>query len=153
MKNSCCWIFFLQKECAMYGHSEALKWVEYVATTECTQSGWHWPLSGIHSSLMVKSAQPCEGGVHTLPLSLFLLSRTMLWCRLQLRGADTLLLFLLYPLFYSVWQLAMVVSWLTPHSVQWDFTQRAAAFGLNSERNSIMPCTVKSSFKPGLKSL
>jgi hypothetical protein len=32
--------FFCQKECAMYGygHSGALKWVEYVATTEYTQS-------------------------------------------------------------------------------------------------------------------
>jgi hypothetical protein len=38
--------------------------------------------------MMVKSAQPGEGGecTHTIPLSLNLPSRAKLWCRLQLRG-------------------------------------------------------------------
>ncbi len=35
--------------------------------------------------------------VPAYPLSLYLPSRTKLWCALQLRGADTLPLFLLYP--------------------------------------------------------
>ncbi len=36
---------------------------------------WQWPLSGVHYIMMVKSAQPGEvGGVHALPLSLYLVS-------------------------------------------------------------------------------
>ncbi len=36
-------------------------------------------------------------GVHALPFSLYLPSQAKLWCTLQLRGQDTLLLLLLYP--------------------------------------------------------
>jgi hypothetical protein len=51
--------------------------------------------------MMVKSAQPSEvGGVHALPLSLYLPITAKLWCKLK--GADTLPLFLLYPTLYSV---------------------------------------------------
>ncbi len=46
---------------------------------------WQWPLSGVHSIMMVKSAQPGEGGgVHALPLSLYPPSRGKFWCMLRL---------------------------------------------------------------------
>jgi hypothetical protein len=54
----------------------------------------------VHSIIMVKSAQPGEGGgmVHAFPLSLYLPSRAKLWCTLQLRGQiRTLPLFLFFP--------------------------------------------------------
>jgi hypothetical protein len=61
--------------------------VSTVRTTEYTE--WQWPLSGIHSIMMVKSAQSGEGSVCTpraLPLSLYLPSQTKLWYTLQVRG-------------------------------------------------------------------
>ena len=56
-----------------------------------THTEWQWPLSGVHSIMMEKLAQAGEGGgggVHAHPPSLYLPSRTMLWCigTLQLRG-------------------------------------------------------------------
>ncbi len=60
--------------------------VEGEHKVQSTQSG-KWPLSAVHSIMTVKSAQPGEGGgVHALPLSLYLPSRAKLWCTLQLRG-------------------------------------------------------------------
>jgi hypothetical protein len=48
---------------------------------------WQLPLSGVHSIMMEKLAQPGYAeGVHAHPLSLYLPSRTKLWCTLQLRG-------------------------------------------------------------------
>ncbi len=48
---------------------------------------WQWPLSGVHSIMMEKFAQPGEGGeVHADTLSLYLPSRTKLRCMLQLKG-------------------------------------------------------------------
>ncbi len=48
---------------------------------------WQWTLSGVNFIMMVKSAQPGEGGGCTaLPLSFYLPSRAKLWCKLQLRG-------------------------------------------------------------------
>jgi hypothetical protein len=48
---------------------------------------WKWPISGVHSIMMEKPAHAGEGeGVHALPLSLYLPSRTKLQCALQLRG-------------------------------------------------------------------
>ncbi len=44
---------------------------------------WQWPLSGVHSIMMEKSAQPGEGGMQAHPLSP---SHTNLWYTLQLRG-------------------------------------------------------------------
>jgi hypothetical protein len=46
----------------------------YARTTDYTD--WQWPLSGLHSIMMEKSAHPGDGGgVHALPLSLYLPSR------------------------------------------------------------------------------
>jgi hypothetical protein len=40
---------------------------------------WQWPLSGVNSIMMVKSARPGEGGgVHAVPLTLYLPSRAKL---------------------------------------------------------------------------
>ncbi len=49
---------------------------------------WQWPLSGVHTIMMEKSAQFWwwGGGGARPPLSLYLPSRTKLWCILQLRG-------------------------------------------------------------------
>ncbi len=51
---------------------------------------WQRPLFfGVHSIMMVKSAQPGVGwgwGVHAHPLSLYLPSRAKLWCTFQLSG-------------------------------------------------------------------
>ncbi len=49
---------------------------------------WQWSFSGVHCIMMAKSAQPAwwGRGVHAHLLSLYLPSRTMLWCMLQLRG-------------------------------------------------------------------
>ncbi len=48
---------------------------------------WQWPISGVHSIMMEKPAHAGEGeGVHALPLSLYLPSRTKLQCAFQLRG-------------------------------------------------------------------
>ncbi len=48
---------------------------------------WYYPLSGVHSIMMEKLTQAGEGGgVHAHPLSLYLPSRTKLWCTLHLRG-------------------------------------------------------------------
>jgi hypothetical protein len=64
--------------------------------TEYTE--WQRPLSGAHSVMMEKSAQAGEGGggVHTHSLSINILSRTKLWCTLQLRGQ---ILYCTLPLF------------------------------------------------------
>jgi hypothetical protein len=61
---------------------------------------WQWPLSCVHYIMVVKSAQPGEGGgVHAHPLSLYLSSRAKLWCMYApAKKADTLPLFLLYPI-------------------------------------------------------
>ncbi len=58
-------------------------------------TNWQRPLSGVHSVMMEKLSQPGEGGVHAHPLSLYLPSRTELWCTLQLRGQ------IHFPYFYS----------------------------------------------------
>jgi hypothetical protein len=78
----------------------------YIVESRCSQclahrvqKEWQWLVSGVHSIMMVKSAQPGEGGA-ALSLSLCLPSRAKLWC--QLLKEDTLPLFLLYPCVYSV---------------------------------------------------
>ncbi len=73
------------------------------ATDERVQIDWQWPLSGIHSIMMVNSAQRGEGGgMHALPLSFYLPSRAKLWRGLQLRGQIRLLLYFSSTLFSSV---------------------------------------------------
>jgi hypothetical protein len=52
---------------------------------------WRLPLSGLHSIMMEKLAQPGMGGrcitcMPTPPLTLSIPLRTKLWCMLQLRG-------------------------------------------------------------------
>jgi hypothetical protein len=59
---------------------------------------WQWRVSGVRSIMMVKSAQPGEGG--RCPSSSFHSinpSRAKLLCMLQLRGQIHSHLFLLYP--------------------------------------------------------
>ncbi len=61
----------------------------------------------MHSIIMLKSAQPGGGGgVHALPLSLYLLSRVVVYAPAE--RADTLPIFLLYPFMYSVGRLTGV---------------------------------------------
>ncbi len=70
----------------------------------CTE--WQWPLSGVNSFMMIKSAQPGESGGCTLHLlSLYLSSRAKLWLTLRLRGRYCTHfnpMFLLYLSMYSV---------------------------------------------------
>jgi hypothetical protein len=50
-----------------------------------TETERQWPLSGVHTIVRVKSAQDGGGGgrgLHALSLSLYLPSRTKLWCSL-----------------------------------------------------------------------
>jgi hypothetical protein len=56
-------------------------------TDERVQIEWQEPLSGVHSTVMVISAQLGEGWgtLHALSLSLYLPSRAKLWCTIQLR--------------------------------------------------------------------
>jgi hypothetical protein len=60
----------------------------FVCSDKGEQIEWHWPLSGVHSIMMVNSAQPGEGvgAARPSPLSLYLPSIAKLWCFLQLRG-------------------------------------------------------------------
>ncbi len=65
--------------------------VEYSATIVCytehqVHTEWPLPFSGVHSIMMEKIAQSGEGGCVRPPLSLYLPSRTKLWCTLMLRG-------------------------------------------------------------------
>ena len=55
----------------------------FLLETYRVHTEWQWPLSGEHSIMMVTSAQQGEGGVHALPLSLYLPSRAKFWCTLQ----------------------------------------------------------------------
>ena len=51
---------------------------------------WQWPLFDVHFIMMAKSAQPGEGGgVHTLPLLLYLPSRARLCVRSSWEGRCT----------------------------------------------------------------
>ncbi len=71
---------------------------------------WRWPLYGVHSIMMEKSAQPgMGGGMQALPLSLYQPSRAKLWYTLQLRGQ------IHPPYFYSapictLWETALPVT-------------------------------------------
>jgi hypothetical protein len=58
---------------------------------------WQRPLSGVHSIVMVKSAQPGAygGGVHPPPFTLSTIIS-------KVARADTFPLFILYPYMYSV---------------------------------------------------
>jgi hypothetical protein len=44
----------------------------HCTTEERVQLDWQWPLSSLHSIMMVNSAQPAEGGGARPPLSLYL---------------------------------------------------------------------------------
>jgi hypothetical protein len=71
--------------------------------TEHTE--WQWPLSGVYSIMMVKSAQPDEGGGGAQPahpLSLSRPSSTKLWSILLRADTHTLPLFLLHPYTYII---------------------------------------------------
>jgi hypothetical protein len=73
-----------------------------VYTTEHTDC--QWPLSGVHSIMMVKSAQPGDdawGGARPPPFTLStIMSKVVVYAPAE--RADALLLFLLYPHMYSV---------------------------------------------------
>jgi hypothetical protein len=72
-----------------------------VMTTEFTE--WQWPLSGEHSIMMVKSAQPDDGGsTRPPPFTLSTITNKKLWCMLPL--------FILYPYMYSV---VVITAWFT----------------------------------------
>ncbi len=69
---------------------------------------WQWPLSGVHSIMMEKLAQPDEGGGRVNSHPLFTIStityKVVVYALAE--RADTLSLFLLYPYMYSVAPLA-----------------------------------------------
>ncbi len=58
---------------------------------------WHWHLSGVHSIMMVNSAQPGKGGVPS-PFHTTITSKVVY---APAEKADTLPLFLLYPNMYA----------------------------------------------------
>jgi hypothetical protein len=65
---------------------------------------WQWPLSGVHSIMMVKPDRPGKGGgERPSPFTRqHLTPRAELWCTLHAADrADTLYLFLLYPYMHS----------------------------------------------------
>ncbi len=66
---------------------------------------WQWPLSGVHSILMVKSTQPAEDKgctLHPPPFTLSTITSKVVVYYAPSERADTLPLFLLYPYMYSV---------------------------------------------------
>ncbi len=73
---------------------------EEVVSTEYTK--WQWPFSGVHSIVMVKSAQHDEGGgARPPPFTLStIMSKVVVYTPAEM--ADTLPLFLLYPYMNSV---------------------------------------------------
>jgi hypothetical protein len=73
-----------------------------VGTTTAEYTEWQWPLSGVHSIMMVKSAQPGKGGGCTpTPFTLYTITiKVVVYAPAE--RAETLPLFLLYPYMYSV---------------------------------------------------
>jgi hypothetical protein len=65
---------------------------------------WQWPLSGVHSIIRVKSAEPGRGGDTRPPPPPFTLSTitSKVVVYAPAKRAGTLPLFLLYPYMYSV---------------------------------------------------
>ncbi len=71
-------------------YSAVLECLQYFLYFHCSRTKtksryteWQWPLFGVHSIMMVKSAQPGEVGVHALPFSFYLSSQAKFWCTLQ----------------------------------------------------------------------
>jgi hypothetical protein len=82
---------------------------------------WQWPLSGVHSIMIVKSAQPVVrvGGAPLPPFTLSTItSKVVVYAPAE--RADALPLFLLYPYMYSVGKSVSGLSFLQrkldPHS-------------------------------------
>jgi hypothetical protein len=76
-----------------------------------------WPLSGVHSTVMVNSLQADGGrGVARLPLSFYLPSRTKLWCTLQLRGEIHSLYFSSTPI-CTLWVWQHRENWRQPNNL------------------------------------
>jgi hypothetical protein len=74
---------------------------------------WQWPLSGVHSIMMEKSAQPVVrvGGARPPPFTLSTItSKVVVYSPAE--RADALPLFLLYPYMYSVGKTASGLSCL-----------------------------------------
>jgi hypothetical protein len=71
-------------------------------TTEYTE--WQWPLSGIHSIMIEKSALVVRvGGARSTPFTIStIIYKVVVYTPDE--KADTLPLFLLYPYMYSLWQ-------------------------------------------------
>ena len=44
----------------------------FTSTDEGVQIDWQWPLSGVHSIMIVIHRSPVKWGVHAFPLSLYL---------------------------------------------------------------------------------
>ncbi len=91
--DSSIWDFFLVRQVesparknSIVAEWATLKLVSYWLSLSKEYTEWHWPLSVVHSIMVVKSAQPGEYGVLAQPLSLYLTSQAKLWCTLQLRG-------------------------------------------------------------------
>jgi hypothetical protein len=81
------WCTLMTDGCVQTAARNSLILLLQVRTTdERVQTDWQWPLSRLHSIMMVNAAQPGEGGGGALPLSLYLPSRAKLLCTLQLRG-------------------------------------------------------------------
>jgi hypothetical protein len=85
----------------LYSALECLLYFSYFhcsrSKTQSRYTVWQCPLSSKHSIMMVKLTQPGEGegGLQTLPFSLYLPSQAKLLCALQLRGQ------IYYPCFSS----------------------------------------------------
>jgi hypothetical protein len=75
---------------------------------------WQWPLSGLHSIVMVKSAQlGAGGGARTPPFTLTTITSTIV-VYAPAERADTIPLFLLYPYMYSVVPTdTLLIAWIS----------------------------------------
>ncbi len=83
----------------LVGHRDKSKGgnVKKVRGTEYTE--WHWPLSGVHSMMRVKSAQAGEGGGARPPS--FTMS-SIVYHHTCTNFSTTVPIFLLYPYIYYV---------------------------------------------------
>jgi hypothetical protein len=88
-----CWVTLLQpaRRAAVSGQPSSLwphcsPWSIHSGAQTREFLDCRWLLSGVHSIMMAKSAQPVAGGGYPLPRSLYLPSQAKLWCTVQLRG-------------------------------------------------------------------
>ncbi len=94
-------------------------------TTEYPE--WQWPLSGVHSILIVKWAQPSEGGGCTPFHTIIAITSNVFGLRSSWEGRYTPSPILLYPYMYSVGVTGESVSTKTP--IGWELRYIYTVYG------------------------